>query len=56
MGQVGPTTTRFSLQGLNPDLDYCFAVVAVYSTSQFSTSPQTCTSRARKSARPSATG
>ena len=55
MGQVGPTTTKFSLQGLNPDLDYCFAVVAVYSTSQFSTSPQTCTSRTRKSAKPSAT-
>jgi hypothetical protein len=55
MGQVGPTTTSFSLHGLNPDLDYCFAVVAVYSTSQFSTSPQTCTSRSRKSGKPSAT-
>ncbi|GAA3346789.1 hypothetical protein GCM10020358_59130 [Amorphoplanes nipponensis] len=45
MGQVGPTTTTFNLNGLNADLDYCFAVVAVYTTSQFSTSPQTCTSR-----------
>jgi hypothetical protein len=53
MGQVGPTTTSFDLHGLNADLDYCFAIVAVYSTSQFSTSPQTCTSRAGGSARPS---
>jgi hypothetical protein len=55
MGQVGPTTTSFNLNGLNPDLDYCFAIVAVYSTSQFSTSPQTCTSRSRKSGKPTAT-
>jgi hypothetical protein len=45
MGQVGPTTTTFDLNGLNADLDYCFAIVAVYTTSQFSTSPQICTSR-----------
>jgi hypothetical protein len=53
MGQVGPTTTTFDLNGLNADLDYCFAVVAVYTTSQFSTSPQTCTSRAGRSTAPS---
>jgi hypothetical protein len=53
MGQVGPTTTTFDLQGLNADLDYCFAIVAVYTTSQFSTSPQTCTSRVPRTARPS---
>ncbi len=52
MGQVGPTTTSFDLLGLNADLDYCFAVVAVYTASQFSTSPQTCTSRSTGSARP----
>ncbi|WP_067498836.1 fibronectin type III domain-containing protein [Actinoplanes sp. TFC3] len=45
MGQVGPATTSFDLNGLNADLDYCFAIVAVYSTTQFSTSPQSCTSR-----------
>ncbi|AGL15923.1 fibronectin type III domain-containing protein [Actinoplanes sp. N902-109] len=45
MGQVGPGTTSFDLNGLNPDLDYCFAIVAVYSATQFATSPQTCTSR-----------
>jgi hypothetical protein len=53
MGQVGPTTTTFDLQGLNADLDYCFAIVAVYTTSQFSTSTQTCTSREPRTARPS---
>jgi hypothetical protein len=56
MGQVGPTTTSFDLNGLNAELDYCFAIVAVYSTTQFSTSPQTCTSRSTKpSAAPSGT-
>jgi hypothetical protein len=53
MGHVGPTTTTFDLNGLNADLDYCFAVVAVYTTSQFSTSPQTCTSRSGRSTAPS---
>jgi hypothetical protein len=54
MGQVGPTTTSFDLNGLNAELDYCFAIVAVYSTSQFSTSPQTCTSRDDSSPTPKA--
>ena len=53
MGQVGPDQTTFDLQGLNAELDYCFAIVAVYSTSQFATSPQTCTSRVPRTARPS---
>lgn len=52
MGQVGPTTTSFNLNGLNADLDYCFAVVAVYSTSRFATSPHVCTSRTGKGAAP----
>jgi len=52
MGQVGPTSTSFDLNGLNADLDYCFAIVAVYTTSQFSTSPQLCTSRSPKSGAP----
>lgn len=54
MGQVGPTTTSFDLNGLNDELDYCFAIVAVYSTSQFSTSPQTCISRADAAPSPKA--
>jgi hypothetical protein len=45
MGEVGPGVTRYDLQGLNDQLDYCFAVVAVYGADQFASSPQTCTSR-----------
>lgn len=45
MGTVGPGQTRFTLQGLNDQLDYCFAVLAVYSTTDFASSPQSCTSR-----------
>ncbi|WP_143162696.1 fibronectin type III domain-containing protein, partial [Couchioplanes caeruleus] len=52
MGQVGPATTSFDLNGLNAGLDYCFAVVAVYSTSQFATSPQACTNRTQSDASP----
>jgi hypothetical protein len=46
MGQTGPGATQYALNGLNIKLDYCFAIVAVYSTSQFATSAQVCTSRA----------
>jgi hypothetical protein len=45
MGTVGPGQTRFTLQGLNDQLDYCFAVLAVYSTTEFASSPQSCTRR-----------
>jgi hypothetical protein len=45
MGQVGPGQISYELHGLNADLDYCFAVVAVYSTTTFATSAQSCTSR-----------
>jgi hypothetical protein len=45
LGQVGPGQTTYTLQGLNAKLDYCFAVVAVYSTDTFATSPPACTSR-----------
>ena len=56
MGQVSPGQTSFGLNGLNADLDYCFAVVAVYSTKDFSSSPQACTSRTKGTPRPSTTG
>jgi hypothetical protein len=45
VGQVGPGQTSFKMDGLNTRVDYCFAVVAVYSTTRFATSPQACTSR-----------
>jgi hypothetical protein len=56
MGQVSPGQTSFPLYGLNPDLDYCFAVVAVYSAKDLASSPQACTSRTKGSPRPSTTG
>jgi Rieske Fe-S protein len=51
MGRVGPGQTRFTLQGLDPRANYCFAVVAVYSTSEFAASPQACTARPAAPAR-----
>jgi hypothetical protein len=45
MGEVGPGATSFELHGLNDQLDYCFAVVAVYGTNSFAGSAQACTSR-----------
>ena len=45
-GTLGPGKTSFEMSGLNADLNYCFAVVAVYSGNKFSTSSQACTSRA----------
>jgi hypothetical protein len=45
MGEVGPGETRFELRGLNDQLDYCFAVVAVYGTNSFAPSEQSCTKR-----------
>jgi Tetratricopeptide repeat len=45
MGQVGPGQTSYELHGLNADLDYCFAIVAVYSTTTLAPSGQSCTSR-----------
>jgi hypothetical protein len=55
MGQVSPGQTSFELNGLNPELDYCFAVVAVYSAKEFASSPQACTSRTKGAPRPSTT-
>ena len=45
LGQVGPGQTSYELHGLNADLDYCFAVVTVYSTTRLAPSAQSCTSR-----------
>ncbi len=45
VGHVGPGQTSFRMDGLNDKLDYCFTVVAVYSTTRFSPSSQACTSR-----------
>lgn len=42
---VPPGTTRYTVNGLNPTVDYCFTVVAVYSTDQVATSELVCTDR-----------
>jgi hypothetical protein len=46
LGKVGPGKTLYRLNGLNDKVDYCFAVLAVYSVDKFASSPQVCTSRA----------
>lgn len=45
---VGPGVTTRWIDGLNASLDYCFAVVAVYATDKFASSPQVCTERGKK--------
>jgi hypothetical protein len=45
--------TAYTLNGLNPTLDYCFAVVATYSTNLVATSDPVCTDRRHESAPPS---
>lgn len=45
MGTVNPGETSHTIYGLNPRLDYCFTVLAVYSTDRYATSGQVCTSR-----------
>jgi tetratricopeptide repeat protein len=42
---LGPGTTSYEMSALNPALDYCFVVVAVYRDDQYATSAQACTAR-----------
>jgi len=42
---LGPGTTSFEIGGLSANLNYCFAVVAVYRNNKFATSQQACTNR-----------
>jgi hypothetical protein len=42
---LGPGKTSFEIGSLNPKLNYCFAVVAVYRNNKFATSQQACTDR-----------
>jgi hypothetical protein len=46
MATVNPGQTSYTVNGLNPRLDYCFTVLAVYSTDAYATSGQVCTTRA----------
>ena len=45
LATVNPGRTTFTVNGLNPDVDYCFAVLAVYSADEYSPSEQVCTQR-----------
>jgi hypothetical protein len=47
MATVDPGQTSYTVNGLNGKLDYCFTVLAVYSTDTFATSGQVCTDRER---------
>jgi hypothetical protein len=41
-----PGRTTYTVNGLNPRLQYCFAVVAVYATDSVAVSELVCTRRA----------
>ncbi|MFD1371993.1 fibronectin type III domain-containing protein [Actinoplanes sichuanensis] len=45
VAQVGLGKTKTSVDGLNPKLQYCFAVVAVYTSDLYASSTQVCTER-----------
>lgn len=45
--RVEPGRTSYTLNGLSAEVDYCFTVLAVYSTETFTTSGQVCTNRER---------
>ncbi|MFI5896596.1 tetratricopeptide repeat protein [Actinoplanes sp. NPDC051513] len=45
VGTLGPGQTSYEMNALNPSLNYCFAVVAVYRNNKFATSQQACTDR-----------
>ncbi|MFI7491419.1 fibronectin type III domain-containing protein [Micromonospora echinaurantiaca] len=45
MASVDPGQTTYTVNGLNSRVDYCFTVLAVYSTDSFATSGQVCTER-----------
>jgi hypothetical protein len=49
-GRLAPGETTYPVVGLNPKLDYCFSVVAVYSTTLLAPSGLVCTRRTSGSA------
>ncbi|WP_374103903.1 hypothetical protein [Micromonospora sp. U56] len=48
MATVDPGQTSYTVNGLSSTVDYCFTVLAVYSTDAFATSGQVCTDRERR--------
>ncbi|WP_275408331.1 tetratricopeptide repeat protein [Asanoa iriomotensis] len=49
MATIEPGATRYLANGLSSRYDYCFTVVAVYSSDQYAASGQVCTTRTTKS-------
>ena len=45
MATIEPGATRYLANGLSNEQDYCFTVVAVYSTDKYAASGQVCTTR-----------
>jgi hypothetical protein len=45
MATIEPGATRYLANGLSTEQDYCFTVVAVYSTDKYAASGQVCTTR-----------
>lgn len=48
MATVDPGQTSYTVNGLSARVDYCFTVLAVWSTDTFATSGQVCTDRERR--------
>ncbi|MFD0822208.1 fibronectin type III domain-containing protein, partial [Micromonospora zhanjiangensis] len=45
LATLDPGRTEYTVNGLNPRLNYCFTVLAVYSADTYATSGQICTNR-----------
>ncbi|WP_199734124.1 fibronectin type III domain-containing protein [Micromonospora musae] len=45
MATVDPGQNSYTVNGLNPGFDYCFTVLAAWSSGTFATSAQVCTAR-----------
>ncbi|MBF9127515.1 fibronectin type III domain-containing protein, partial [Plantactinospora sp. S1510] len=52
MGTPGVGETTYKVNALNPRLDYCFTVLAVYSTNEYAPSDLVCTNRGGATATP----
>ncbi|WP_244454452.1 fibronectin type III domain-containing protein [Micromonospora echinofusca] len=50
MATIDPGQSSYTINGLNPRVDYCFTILAVYSTNTYATSGQVCTNRGTSAA------
>jgi hypothetical protein len=51
MATIKPGETTYKVNGLSASANYCFTVVAMYSTDRYATSGQVCTTRATSTPR-----